>query len=73
MLGHLRFSKRTNQYNLRNIKAVAIGDLSPAGAMAGRVRALADARSLSARRYVYIWTDGVLLQARIEDHSKCWF
>ena len=26
---------------------------------------------LSARRYVYVWADGVLLQARMEDHSEC--
>jgi len=29
------------------------------------------ARDLSARRYVYIWADGVYLQARMEDHSEC--
>ncbi|MCA1438460.1 MULTISPECIES: transposase [unclassified Bradyrhizobium] len=28
-------------------------------------------RDLSARRYVYIWADGVYLQARMEDHSEC--
>jgi transposase-like protein len=29
------------------------------------------ARDLSARRYVYVWADGVFLQARMEDHSEC--
>ncbi len=29
------------------------------------------ARDLSARRYVYVWADGVYLQARMEDHSEC--
>src|SRR5690606_12696032 len=28
-------------------------------------------RDLSARRYVYIWADGVYLQARMEDHASC--
>jgi len=27
-------------------------------------------RDLSARRYVYLWADGVYLQARMEDHSE---
>ena len=30
-------------------------------------------RDLSARRYVYVWADGVFLQARMEDHGDaCW-
>jgi putative transposase len=29
------------------------------------------ARDLSARRYVYVWADGVYLQARLEDHAEC--
>lgn len=28
-------------------------------------------RDLSARRYVYVWADGVYLQARMEDASEC--
>src|SRR3954465_8392163 len=28
-------------------------------------------RDLSARRYVYLWADGVYLQARMEDHAEC--
>jgi putative transposase len=28
-------------------------------------------RDLSARRYVYVWADGVYLQARMEDHAEC--
>src|SRR6201988_2479644 len=28
-------------------------------------------RELSARRYVYVWADGVFLQARMEDHGEC--
>src|SRR6516225_10139694 len=28
-------------------------------------------RDLSARHYVYIWADGVYLQARMENHSEC--
>jgi putative transposase len=29
------------------------------------------ARDLSARHYVYIWADGVYLQARMQDHAEC--
>src|SRR5918997_1982839 len=29
------------------------------------------ARDLSARRYVYLWADGVYLQARMEEHAEC--
>jgi putative transposase len=29
------------------------------------------ARDFSARRYVYVWADGVYLQARMEDHAEC--
>ncbi len=29
------------------------------------------ARDLSARRYVYVWADGVYLQARTEGHAEC--
>ena len=28
-------------------------------------------RDLSARRYVYIWADGIYLQARLEDEAQC--
>ena len=28
-------------------------------------------RDLSARRYVYVWADGVFLQTRMEDHGEC--
>jgi putative transposase len=28
-------------------------------------------RDLSARRYVYVWADGVYLQARMEEAAKC--
>ena len=28
-------------------------------------------RDLSARRYVYVWADGIFLQARMEDHGEC--
>jgi transposase-like protein len=28
-------------------------------------------RDLSARHYVYMWADGVYLQARMEDHAEC--
>ena len=28
-------------------------------------------RDLSARRYVYVWADGVFLQAHMEDHGEC--
>ena len=28
-------------------------------------------RDLSARRYVYLWADGVYLQARMEPHAEC--
>src|SRR3982750_1144931 len=28
-------------------------------------------RGFSARRYVYVWADGVYLQARMEDHAEC--
>jgi putative transposase len=29
------------------------------------------ARDLSARRYAYLWADGIYLQARLEDHAEC--
>ncbi len=29
------------------------------------------ARDLSAKRYVYIWADGIYLQARLEDEKQC--
>src|SRR5215212_7901165 len=29
------------------------------------------ARDLSASRYVYVWADGVYLQARMEEHAEC--
>jgi len=29
------------------------------------------ARDLSARRYVYVWADGIYLQARMEDQAEC--
>jgi putative transposase len=29
------------------------------------------ARDLSTRQYVYVWADGVYLQARMEDHAEC--
>jgi putative transposase len=29
------------------------------------------ARDLAARHYVYVWADGVYLQARMEDHAEC--
>ena len=28
-------------------------------------------RDLSARRYVYVWADGIHLQARLEDEKQC--
>jgi transposase-like protein len=28
-------------------------------------------RDLSALHYVYVWADGIILQARMEDHSEC--
>ena len=28
-------------------------------------------RDLSARRYVYVWADGVYLQARMEENAEC--
>jgi putative transposase len=29
-------------------------------------------RNLSPRRYVYVWADGVYLQARMEENAECW-
>ena len=28
-------------------------------------------RDLSARRYVYVWADGIYLQARMEPQAEC--
>src|SRR5450631_1128790 len=28
-------------------------------------------RDLSAKRYVYVWADGIYVQARLEDHARC--
>src|SRR5205085_7015781 len=51
-------------------------NLSPAviSRLTGQWQADYDAwqkRDLSARRYVYVWADGVFLQARMEDHGEC--
>src|SRR4051794_25366362 len=35
------------------------------------VRRCAQRRDLSARRHVYLWADGVYLQARMEEHAEC--
>src|SRR4029077_9701555 len=29
------------------------------------------ARDLSAKRYVYVWADGIYVQARLEDDAQC--
>jgi putative transposase len=51
-------------------------NLSPAviSRLTGQWQADYDAwqqRDLSARRYVYVWADGVYLQARMEDNAEC--
>jgi putative transposase len=51
-------------------------NLSPAVIARLTVEWLADydawqKRDLSARRYVYVWADGVYLQARMEDNAEC--
>ena len=44
---------------------------SPASRPNGRPRlSIGGARPL-ARRYLYVWADGVYLQARMEDHAEC--
>jgi transposase-like protein len=32
---------------------------------------ICDEEIFSARRYVYVWADGVYLQARMEDQAEC--
>ena len=44
-------------------------DFATDGAVADGLRRLAEARS--ARRYVYVWADGVYLQARMEEAAEC--
>ena len=46
---------------------VAGGDFPADGGVASGLRAW-QKRDLSARRYLYVWADGVFLQARMEDH-----
>jgi transposase-like protein len=41
----------------------------PIGERDGRNIGSWQRRDLSVRRYVYVWADGVYLQARMEDHS----
>ena len=51
---------------------VAVGDRPADGRMAGGLRRWQQ-RDLSARRYVYVWADGVYLQARMEEApNACW-
>src|SRR5580704_6501959 len=45
-------------------------DRTADGGVAGRLRCLAEAE-LSPRRYVYVWADGVYLQARMEESAEC--
>jgi putative transposase len=54
----------------KRAEPVAGGDLAADGRMAGGLRRLAEARPL-ARRCVYVWADGVYLQARMEEDAEC--
>src|SRR5205814_9203211 len=53
-----------------DLEPVAGGHLPADGRVAGRVRALAEARSVGATLRV-CGADGVFLQARMEDHGEC--
>ena len=46
------------------------GDRAPRERVGGRISAMA-ARDFSARHYVYVWADGVYLQARMEPQAEC--
>ena len=50
--------------------ALGIGHRPSEGRLAGRPCGLAE-RDLSARRYVYVWADGIYLQARLADEKQC--
>ena len=54
----------------KEAEPVAVGDRTAAGRMEGGLCALAAARP-AARRYVYVWADGVYLQARMEPQAEC--
>ena len=49
---------------------VTCGDFPADGRVAGEYERW-QKRDLLARRYVYVWADGVFLQARMEDHGEC--
>ena len=51
-------------------RAVGVDHRTPEGGLARRAKAL-DERDLSAKRYVYLWADGIHLQARLEDDAQC--
>ena len=51
-------------------QSFAFGDRAAEERLGGRLSALASQRS-SARRYVYVWADGVYLQARMEPQAEC--
>jgi len=56
----------------RTRQSFARRDRSIERRMGRRIQALAK-RDLSARRYVYVWADGVYLQARMEPQANaCW-
>ena len=53
---------------------VAGGDFPADGGVAKRSMSHWQKRDLSARRYLYVWADGVFLQARMEETTAnaCW-
>ena len=54
---------------LPGLSASAIARLKDC--LGGRAQAAGTKRDLSAKRYVYVWADGIHLQARLEDDAQC--
>ncbi|MDE2469627.1 MAG: IS256 family transposase, partial [Bradyrhizobium sp.] len=53
------------------LRGISAGDFSEAlAALLGKDAAWKK-RDLSAKRYIYIWADGIHLQARVEDEKQC--
>jgi transposase-like protein len=51
------------------LKGISTGDFEEA--LAALLGKDVPGRDLSARRYVYVWADGIHLQARLEDEKQC--
>lgn len=67
-------------FEISNMRGVAVPErcVVPSAPAIGRLKegwqddhAAWAGRDLSARRYVYMWADGIHLQARLEEEAQC--